>query len=198
MGTMFWGDRFLSRVISMARTTGLRPTFIDLGFSWLASYGDYLHEGSDRKIKARPQWNLFPNMENSGLVILEDVILLCDIYLQSGDIRVLYEDDANMAHFHTCVSCQLQEVDWWLGNNQALAACVTSDMIKHLPIVGDGEGAGSWANGSRLILFNARRVVRAMLVFRAVLVAVLLTMGLDNSQFEDSSVELGKRIVFLR
>jgi len=187
------GDRFELRVYSLVQS-GMTPRFIDLGFSWLASQEDYSHEGRGRRIKARPEWSLVT--DDSSLMILEDVMLACDIYLRAGDISVLYEDVADKAFFHTCLSLQLQEVDWWLGTRQALAACETSNMLNLMPIFSSGRSEMVALNGTTLTIFTERRLVRAMLVFRAILIAVLLQLGLDNSAFEGT--ELGKKTVLLR
>lgn len=91
-------------------------------------------------------------------------------------------------------------MDSWLGARQAPAALEASSILNEMSASGDGaetlvrETAGR--TSAALVIFTARRAVRAMLVFRAVLVAVLLGLGLDNSDFE--STDLGKKIVFLR
>lgn len=188
----FVGDRVESRVMSLARN-GMRLKFVDLGFSWLASHERYNNEGADRRVKTRPEWP--PYLSGSGLVVLEDVILSCDIYLRVGDVSVLYEGPADKAFFHTSLSSQLQEVDWWLGTRQALVACETSNILNQVPI-GSGTTERGSINGTSLIIFTERRLVRAILVFRAVLIAVLLHMGLDNSIFE--ATELGRKTVILR
>ena len=167
---------------------------IDLGFSWLASHECYDQEGSDRRIKARPEWTSF--LSDTSLVVLEDVMLACDIYLRAGDVSVLYEASADKAFLHTSLSSQLQEVDWWLGTRQALAACEASNILNQMPIFASGTTGRASINGTSLILFTERRLVRAMLVFRAVLIAVLLELGLDNSAFEGT--ELGRKTVLLR
>jgi hypothetical protein len=189
----FVGDRVESRIKSLV-DTGMSPNFIDLGFSWLASRDDYTSEGRDRRIKARVEW---PSpFSTTSLVILEDVMLACDIYLRGGDISVLYEDSADKPLFHTCLSSQLQELDWWLDTKQALAACEAVNILNKMPIYATGTSERTGTNKAAFTLFTERRLVRAMLVFRAVLLAVLLGLGLDNSAFEGT--ELGRKTVFLR
>ena len=97
------------RVSSQLRK-GMSPNSIDLGFSWLASHECYNPEGRERRIKARPEWTSF--LSDTSLAVLEDVMLVCDIYLRAGDVTMLYEASADKAFFHTSLSPQLQEVDW--------------------------------------------------------------------------------------
>ena len=187
------GDRYESRLTSLLRR-GMTPGLIDLGFSWLASHECYHHEASDTRIKARPEWTSFSH--DTSLVLLEDAMLACDIYLRAGEISALYEGIADKAYFHTCLSSQLQEVGWWLGTRQALSACEASNILSQMPIFGSSRTGKPGFNGTTLTLFTERRLVRAMLVFRAVLLAVLLSLGLDNSAFEGT--ELGQKTVILR
>jgi len=168
---------------------------IDLGFSWLAPHECYYKE---ERIKLRPEWTPFPS--DFGLVVLEHVMLACDIYLRAGDVSILYEvsTDNDKALLHSSLSVQLQEVDWWLGTRQALAACEASNILSQMPVFSSGTTGSLRAsiNETSLTIFTERRLVRAMLVFRAVLIAVLLSLGLDNSIFEGT--ELGRKTVLLR
>ncbi|OXV06684.1 hypothetical protein Egran_05549 [Elaphomyces granulatus] len=173
---------------------------IDLEFSWLASHECYRPKvGSGRRIKPRPKWTSLLN--DTGLVVLEHVMLACDIYLRAGDVSVFYEvsTDNDKVLLHTSLSSQLQEVDWWLGTRQALAACEASNILSQMPIFGSGTTGRrprASINKTSLTIFTERRLVRAMLVFRAVLVAMLLGLGLDNSAFEGT--DLRTKIVLLR
>jgi hypothetical protein len=188
-----FGDRYENRLTTLLKR-GMAERFIDLGFSWLASKECYNHEASGTRIKARPEWTSF--IDAATIVVLEDVILACDIYLRAGDISVLYEGVANKSFFHTCFSLQLQEVDGWLGIRQSLAACEASNMLNQMPISSSGRTRMAGVSGKPLVIFTERRLVRAMLVFRALLIAVLLGLGLDNSAFEGT--ELGGKTVLLR
>lgn len=109
---------------------------------------------------------------------------------------MLYEGIATKTFFHTCLSLQPQEVDGWLGTMQALAACEASNMQNQVPNFSSGLTRMTGFNGTTLILFTERRLVRAMLVFRAVLIAVFLGLGLDSSAFEETDLE--KKTVLLR
>lgn len=83
----FCGDRVENRVLSLARHEGMAPKFVDLGFSWLASHEDCVAEtGGDRRIKARPEWGNIS--DRADLVVVEDALLACDIFLRAGDIGV--------------------------------------------------------------------------------------------------------------
>ena len=188
-----FGNRYEPRLTTLIRR-GMPYAFIDLGYSWLASHEDYRDERSEGKIKSRPDWT--SSFNDSGLVVLEDAMLACDIYLRTGDISVLYEGITDKAYFHTSVSSQLQEVDWWLGTRQALTACEASIMLNQMPISPSVKVETTVLKRKALAIFTERRCVRAMLVFRVILLAVLLGLGLDNSDFEGT--ELGKKTVFLR
>jgi hypothetical protein len=188
-----FGDRFEARLTTLLHG-GMPAKFIDLGFSWLASRECYNSESRETKIRARP--DATPFAKDSSLVLLEDVMLACDIYLRVGDISVLYEGTANKSFFHTCLSFQLQEVDWWLGTRQALAACEVSNILNQMPVFSAFETGQTGLGGTSLVIFTERRVVRAMLVFRAILIAAILGLGLDNSAFEGT--ELGQKVVLLR
>lgn len=109
---------------------------------------------------------------------------------------MLYEGTADKSFYHTCLSLQLQEVDGWLGTRQALAACEASNILNQMPISSSVHHEKAGPDKPILVLFTERRLVRAMLVFRATLVAVLLGLGMDNSDFE--GIELGKRTILIR
>jgi hypothetical protein len=190
----FSGERLEKRVLLMMKR-GSAPRIAGLGFSWLAPMEAYTSEaeGSDRRLKARPEWPI--ETGSFGLVLLEGIVESCDAYLStpqgdtgpSGDLRAFY---------HTQLTCQLQEVDWWLGAKQAVAACETCVLFDNMsPFQFEPENA-TRVESPTLTLFFERRAVRAILVFRALLVGMLLQMGLDNSAFVDT--ELGDKVVLLR
>jgi hypothetical protein len=62
-----------------------------------------------KRIKARPELTLL--FSNTSLMVLEDAMIACDIYLWAGDISVLYKGITDKAFFHICLSTQLQEAD---------------------------------------------------------------------------------------
>lgn len=185
----FWGDRCTQRVVSRGD-----PTFLELGYSWLASPEDYSSKEPSKAIKTRPAWS--PLAEDADLHVLEDAIRACDMYLRSGNIEELCTNLENKAQLHTDVSCQLQEVDWWLGAKQAVAACETTSILWRLSQPDSSINTSRGSRNPTLTIVTERRAVHFMLVFRAILLSVLLEMGLDNSAFKGT--DLGKKVVLLR
>lgn len=175
----FHGDRIERRLLGLRRT-GQTPKFIPLGSSWLSSSDKY--EGLLTGVpKSRPEWPI--HVRPVDFVLIEGIIEACNNYL-SNKSYVWPGGRDRKSLFHTAVSCQLQEVEWWLGVKKPIAACETSILVRTLmdPIFEFPEGE--------------RRLVRALLILRVILIAMLLGMGLDNSAF--FMTELGSKIVLLR
>jgi len=193
----FWSDRLEQRVVTFTKERWDSAKIVGLGFSWLISRDDYLQWGGEdpiRGIKARPAWS--SGLCDASLVVLDDALDACDIYLQHGDISSIcqHEPNRDKAYFDTCLGCQLQEVDWWLDSKQALAACETSRILHQMAAA--GPSTRPFPPPEFYSASAEKRAVRAMLVFRALLIAVRLGLGLDNSDFENT--ELGNKIVYLR
>lgn len=107
-------------------------------------------------------------VQPENLVLVEGIIEACDNSIRNKDF--IWPGNQRKSFFHTCVSCQLQEVSGWLGTRKPVAACETSILFKTL----------TESNCVRPESGECR-LVRAVLVFRAVLMAMILGMALDNS-----------------
>lgn len=109
----------------------------------------------DAEPKSRPEWPV-----NVGDSDFDGIIEACQKYLNKGSF-ISPGSRERKSLFHTRVSCQVQEVDWMLGNNKPAATCETSILVKTLdddrPELPDGE----------------RGRIRMLLGLRVVLIAML-------------------------
>lgn len=168
------------------------PEWANLGCSWLAAT-DQNAGGGLRTAPQRPR--LLPGINPGDLVLIGGIIKQAQAFLNNGLDRDRFTPETK-AFFRTRVSCQLQEVDYWLSQCRPLAACEASRLLRDLA---NWEGL----NGTTGTTFDTdnnageeRRSMRAILVFRALLMALLLWTALDNSPFVFS--ELGSKIVLLQ
>ncbi|KAH6711737.1 hypothetical protein BKA61DRAFT_611510, partial [Leptodontidium sp. MPI-SDFR-AT-0119] len=173
----FTGDRFETRWLNLYRS-GRSLKAIELGYSWLASAKPSRQEGLER-----PKWQR--DFDDSSLVIIDGMIEHCNTYMTTGMSSVQQMTSSVKGLLHTTVSCQLQEVDWWLGERKDIAACEASILVKNLT-----ESESSHARGGE------RGCVRAILIFRAILMALLLSIGLDHSALKEAGL-LDNQIVLL-
>jgi hypothetical protein len=192
----FQGDRLTRRVLKIFRETSSFK-LLDLGYSWLGSKEEYL-AGPDlveeNEIKSRPKWP--PDFSSSSFVLIDGVVEGCAKFLSPEPSRPEFDSQDEEAEFHTAASCQLQEVDWWLGNNQAAAAYETCNLLHGISESGQeslAENSGVTPEKSLTTdLLHAR--VRALLIFRAILIATLFGLALDSSVVEGL---YGKQYVLL-
>jgi hypothetical protein len=138
-----------------------------MGYSWLGAPEHY-DEGGFPPEMSRPEWPMA--VQSESLIVVEGVIEAYCKYMRS-DVS-FWATNQRKSFLHTCVTCQLQEVNWWLGTQKPVAACKASILFKTL-MDPNTELQGN----------DERRLIRAALVFRAVLVAMLLGTALDNSSF---------------
>jgi hypothetical protein len=192
----FQGDRFSKRVFKLVEQYGTYK-YLSLGFSWLGSKEDYLalpNVDEDRDVKKRPQWP--PAFTNASFVLIDGVVEGSAKFLAPGASRPQFGSQEEEADFHTAVSCQLLEVDWWLGNNQSIAACETCNLLEGISM-SDQEALSEnheEATDSVLTTDPAHAKVRALLVFRTILIAALFGLALDSSIVEG---DFGNQIVLL-
>jgi hypothetical protein len=193
----FQGDRLTRRVVNFFGENG---TFkiLDLGYSWLADKEDYLAlrgvVDEEEEIKSRPQWP--PAFTSASFVLIEEVVEGCAKFLEPEAPRPEFDSQDEEADFYTAVSCQLQEVDWWLGNSQAAAACGTCNLLQGISDSGQetlAENSGGISDPLP-ILEQLHARVRALLVFRAILIATLFGLALDSSTVEG---RFGRQLVLL-
>lgn len=158
---------------------------VNLGWSWFGSQEAYeFLFGSGSEFLQRPNWPA--DLSKADFNLIDGVIEACNSFL-SGNMTLSSELWSDTGFFVTVVSTQLAEVDWWLGTHEVpLAACETCVLLNEID--------GGLNNGGPL---NQRRTtVRALLILRAVLVAMLCWDALDISLFIGS--ELGNQVVLLR
>lgn len=170
---------------------------LNLGYSWLASREDYLalrDFDEEDEIKSRPQWS--PAFTSASFVLIDGVVEGSVRFLAPGASRPEFDSQDEEADFHTAVSCQLQEVDWWLGNNQSAAARETCNLLQAISDSGQETLAENSGDISDPLLtpdqLHAR--VRALLVFRAILIATHFRLALDSSVVEG---KFGRQFVLL-
>jgi hypothetical protein len=171
----FSGERMERRVVNLRGDTYI----LQMGHSWLAAPELY-DEGGLPPVMSRPEWPM--PVQSDSLIIVEGVIEACCKYMRS-DVS-FWATNQRTSFLHTCVTCQLQEVNWWLGTQKPVAACEASILFKTL-----------MDQNTALPEKDGRRLIRAALVFRAVLMAMLLGMALDNSSFYRT--DLGSQIALL-
>lgn len=123
-------------------------------------------------------------------MVLDDVLAACVKYLAGASAFDNTSPD-DRSFLRTFVACQLQEVDWCLNVHcKSIAACETLVMIKRV-----GEGVVP----ADLSISGERNAVRTILVFRAILIAVMFQGALDYSEFVDSGTGTpGAEVVLLR
>jgi hypothetical protein len=199
----FQGQRFSKRVFNLVERSGLNGQgykVLSLGFSWLASKDDYPIQreiAQNDAVKNRPEWP--PAFADASLVLINGVIEGSLQFLPPGASRPEFSSQEDEADFHTAVSLQLQEVDWWLGNSQGVAASETCSLLHAMPGSGEDTLVENPENISNSLLTpdgrdDMRARVRALLVFRAILIATIFGLSLDSSLLEG---ELGKEFVLL-
>jgi hypothetical protein len=188
------GERLEKRRVTMIRNK-IKSRYVDLGYSWLAPVEAYDSDlGTDRRIKARPEWPI--EVGSTGLVLIDGIIEACGAYITSGQNSLIGKSGELKAFFHTSLSCQLQEIDWWLGSKKALAACETCVLFEHMSPFELASANTSRTETKTLLIFTERRAVRAVLIFRALLIGMILGLALDNSALQGTAA--GNTIVLLR
>lgn len=176
---------------------------VDLGWSWLAEPNDYpeiVHAHADsRKIFTRPDWPLPLKVSRSDLVVFEMVINACERFSNGRPLSEIPQF-AEPVLFRTCAACQLQEIDWYLYTHcKAQAACETLCLISDLggiqAVSAEPETSTAF-DISRLSLQQRR--TRILLLFRALLIAVIFHAALDFGDYVDEGPgSAGARIVLL-
>lgn len=161
---------------------GVKQKEIRLNTTWIRS-AEPLYSFVTEKPR-RPDWPA--NLGEADFRLIEGVIESCKSF-PSGAMVEPEEVWLDTGFVVTLVSTQLAEVDWWLESHEVpLAACETSALLNELEC-----GLESVDH-----LIGRRITVRALLVLRAILVAMLCWDALDISPF--IGTELGSQPVLFR
>jgi hypothetical protein len=183
----FLADMTEERIFSQGR--GRVPEFAHLGRSWLVATDQDAEEAAHE----RPR--LLPSINPGDLVLIGGVIEQAKAFLCSALDRDRFSFESK-AFFRTRVSCQLQEVDYWLSQRRPLAACEASRLLRDLANWEDFSSANGTTADTDTSADEERCSMRAILVFRALLMALLFWTALDNSPFVLS--DLGSKIVLVQ
>jgi len=164
---------------------GAEPRSISLGWSWLGTKEEYTKFfGSGFEFLKRPDWPA--ELNNTDFHMIDGVIEACNSFISSS-MAAPEGIWSNSAFFVTVVSTQLAEVDWWLATHEVpLGACETYVLLDEI------EGGSNNDDP----IDPSRTAVRALLILRAVLVAMLCWDALDISPYFDN--ELGNQVVLLK
>jgi hypothetical protein len=184
----FGADMTEERIFFRGRPVGL-PEFAHLGCSWLVA----IEQDAEEAAHERPK--LLPRINPGDLVLIGGVIEQAKAFLCSALDRDRFTFETK-AFFRTRVSCQLQEVDYWLSQCRPLAACEASRLLRDLANWEDFNSTTGTTADTDTSAGDERRSIRAILVFRALLMALLFWTALDNSRFVLS--ELGSKIVLVQ
>jgi hypothetical protein len=182
----FVADMIEKRIYKQGRI-GL-PEWANLGWSWLQPVGEHVGIAHERP-------RLGPAVGPFDLIIVGGIVELIQAFLNNALDKTRFTVEGK-AFLRTRVSYQLQEVDYWLSQYTALAACEACRLLHDLSAWEDNSGIQGTSAETNIDPDEQRRCIRAILVFRSLLMALLLWTALDNSCF--TGTELGFKIVLLQ
>jgi hypothetical protein len=196
-------DRIDERTFNITQIRNVPPIFVELGWSWLARYEDYLSVNKGQtaleRIFHRPEWQFQPS--DDTFVLLSPLLTSARLYL-SGCSTVWHEGGwDNEVRFRSCIAAQVQELDFHLTTHlKAVAAYDTCSIVRNVINGVAGEAGQGGLEGSSMVQPTASGViwsrmrVRTLLTFRAVLSGMMVQTSLDVTPIqgmEDMTVLLG-------
>lgn len=175
----FCGDSFDYRAwnLFLNRDDGYE---LSLGWSWLDKEAQRAGRPAER-----PHWPVYLGVEDERLV------LISGISLHAEQIRVAPSDTTlGWAFRRTLISCQIQELDWWLmQHGRATAACQTRLLVSAMECSETNESLKMIShvhNKDENPDFSHK--VRGILVLRAILIGNLLASAMDLSSLYERNV----------
>jgi hypothetical protein len=112
-------DRLEDRGFKLRRNQGVDMIFLQLGWLWLSSREDYAQSTPSptnlfhKRIFHRPAWPF--ELTGNSLVLMEGILRSAELYLSGSKTVALDAGWGDLVVFRTCVTAQLQEVDYYLS-----------------------------------------------------------------------------------